>query len=61
LMAARAASGLESAGVVVPKKADGSPDCIIEIAPSFAVEKNDIKAKLSEVPPIKPNDKLYLA
>ncbi len=60
LMVARAASWLESAGVAVPRKADGSPDCIIEIAPAFAVERDDIKTKLSKIPQIKPKDKLYL-
>jgi len=59
-MTARAASWLESAGVAVPKKADGSPDCTIEIAPAFAVEKDDIKTKLNKIPQIKPKDKLYL-
>ncbi|MCK4753058.1 MAG: UDPGP type 1 family protein [Planctomycetes bacterium] len=57
---ARAADWLDSAGVPVPRKPDGSPDCLIEIAPSFAVEKNDIKEKISQIPQIKPNDQIYL-
>jgi UDP-N-acetylglucosamine/UDP-N-acetylgalactosamine diphosphorylase len=57
----RAANWLESAGVSVPRKADGSADCLLEIAPGFALEKEDIKAKLSQIPPIRPKDKLYLA
>jgi UDP-N-acetylglucosamine/UDP-N-acetylgalactosamine diphosphorylase len=61
LMVARAASWLESAGVAVPKKADGSPDCFIEIAPAFAVEKDDVKEKINQIPEIKPGDKLYLS
>jgi len=61
LMVARAADWLESAGCVVPKKPDGSPDCLIEIAPSFALEKDDVKAKIKLVPQIKPKDKIYLA
>ena len=61
MMIARAAAWLESAGVTIPKKPDGSVDCVIEIAPSFAVEKDDVKAKLSRIPKIKPSDKLYLA
>ncbi len=60
LMVARAASWLESAGLAVPKKPDGSPDCIIEIAPAFALERDDVKTKLSKIPQIKPKDKLYL-
>jgi UDP-N-acetylglucosamine/UDP-N-acetylgalactosamine diphosphorylase len=55
----RAANWLESAGAV-PRKEDGSPDCLLEIAPSFALEKEDIKAKLSQIPRIKPKDKLCL-
>jgi UDP-N-acetylglucosamine/UDP-N-acetylgalactosamine diphosphorylase len=61
MMAARAASWLEWAGVKVPRKADGTPACLVEIAPGFAVERGDIKAKLEQVPEIKPGDRLYLA
>jgi len=57
---ARAANWLESAGVTVPRKKDGSVDCLIEIAPSFALEKDDIKTKLGRIPEIKPAEKLYL-
>ncbi len=60
MMVARAAEWLESAGVAVPRKPDGSPDCLIEIAASFAVEKDDIKGKLALIPQIKPKDKAYL-
>jgi UDP-N-acetylglucosamine/UDP-N-acetylgalactosamine diphosphorylase len=61
MMVARAAGWLESAGVTVPRKADGSVDCLIEIAPGFALEKDDIKARIDRIPQIKPGDKLYLA
>ncbi|MHC4634304.1 MAG: hypothetical protein ACYSYU_03700 [Planctomycetota bacterium] len=57
----RAAEWLESAGVSVPKKPDGTPDCIIEIAPSFALSEECVKNKLEQVPKIKRNDKIYLA
>jgi len=60
MMIARAADWLESAGVTVPKKSDGSIDCLIEIAPSFALEKDDIKAKRNQIPQIKPKGKPYL-
>jgi UDP-N-acetylglucosamine/UDP-N-acetylgalactosamine diphosphorylase len=60
MMVARAADWLEAAGVAVPRKPDGSPDCLIEIAPSFAVEKEDVKVKSSQIPKIKPGDKIYL-
>ena len=61
MMAARAADWLESAGVTVPRKPDGSIDATLEIAPGFALEKDDVKAKLNQIPEIKPKDKLYLA
>ena len=61
LMLARAADWLESAGIAIARKPDGSVDCLIEIAPSFALDKDDIKAKLSQIPQIKPGDKVYLA
>jgi len=59
-MIARAASWLESAGRPVPRKDDGSVDCFIEIAPSFALNADYLKAKLSQIPNIKPGDKVYL-
>jgi hypothetical protein len=61
MIVARAAAWLESAGVAVPRKPDGSVDCLIEIAPSFALEKEDIKTKLNRTSKIKPGDRLYLA
>lgn len=61
MMTARAAAWLESAGIKVPRKADGSPDCVLEIAPSFALDRADVPAKKDKIPPIKPGDKVYLA
>jgi UDP-N-acetylglucosamine/UDP-N-acetylgalactosamine diphosphorylase len=61
MITARGAGWLESAGVTIPRKADGSVDCLIEIAPSFALEGDDIKAKIDRIPEIKPDDKIYLA
>jgi UDP-N-acetylglucosamine/UDP-N-acetylgalactosamine diphosphorylase len=60
MIAARAAEWLENAGITVPKRADGTPDCTIEIAPSFAIEKQDIIEKKDRVPTINPGDKIYL-
>jgi len=61
MMVARAADWLESAGLTVPRKNDGTLDCLIEIAPSFALEKDDIKANLNRIHDIKPKYRLYLA
>jgi UDP-N-acetylglucosamine/UDP-N-acetylgalactosamine diphosphorylase len=59
MMVERAANWLESAHLTVPRKEVS--DCLIEISPSFALEKDDIKAKLNRIPEIKPGDKLYIA
>ncbi len=61
MMIDRAASWLEYAGIKVPRKPDGSVDCNIEIAPSFAMDKEDLKEKLSQIPLIKPNTEIYLS
>jgi len=61
MMVARAADWLESAGVSIPRKPDGSADCLIEIAPGFALQRDDIKEKLNRIPKIKPSDRIYLA
>jgi UDP-N-acetylglucosamine/UDP-N-acetylgalactosamine diphosphorylase len=60
MMIDRAADWLEAAGVKVPRKADGRPDCVLEIAPSFALFKADVRSKASSVPPIRPGDSVYL-
>ncbi len=57
----RAADWLQAAGVQIPRKADGSPDCTLEIAPAFALHKEDLKEKLDRIPKIKPGDAIYLA
>ncbi|MDD5459486.1 MAG: UDPGP type 1 family protein [Phycisphaerae bacterium] len=60
LQIARAAAWLELAGVKIPRKADGSLDCVIEIAPSFAVEKEEIVKNKNRLPKINPGDKVYI-
>lgn len=57
----RAADWLESAGVSVPRRTDGSPDCTLEIAPAFALHKEDVKEKLGRIPSIKPGQSVFLA
>ena len=61
MMVNRSADWLESAGVTIPRKADGSPDCTLEIAPSFALYKADVRVKVDQVPEIRAGDELYLA
>lgn len=60
MMVKRAANWLEMAGVVVPRKEDGSPDCVIEMAPSFALSPEDIEAKLDAIPELKSGGEYYL-
>jgi len=60
LMVGRAADWLESAGIPVPRKPDGSVDCLLEIVPSFALNKDDVRAKRDQIPHIKRGDKVYL-
>jgi UDP-N-acetylglucosamine/UDP-N-acetylgalactosamine diphosphorylase len=57
----RAAAWLEKARVKVPRKDDGTPDCTLEIAAGFALAPEDLKAKLDQIPEIKPGCELYLA
>jgi UDP-N-acetylglucosamine/UDP-N-acetylgalactosamine diphosphorylase len=57
----RNAQWLEQAGVKVPRKADGTPDCIIEIASSFALYPEDLLRKKDRLPTIKPGDRIYLS
>ncbi len=60
MMIDRAAAWLEYAGVEVPRNTDGSVDCTIEISPLFALEKDDLKEKLTQIPSIKRKGKIYL-
>lgn len=61
MMIERAAAWLESAGVKVPRKTDGSVDAVLEIAPAFAIERSEVTEKISQIPQIKPGDEIYLA
>ncbi len=61
MMIERAASWLESAGVSVPrKKEDDSPDCVIEMAPGFALHREDVAGKTDQVQEIAPGSEVYL-
>jgi len=60
MISARAANWLESAGIEVPRTPDGSPDCVIEIDPAFAICKEDVAEKKDNIPPIKPKEGFYL-
>lgn len=61
MMIERAAKWLESAGVTVPRKADGAADCVLEIAPSFALTADDLTSKKDQIGPIRAGQTVYLA
>ena len=56
----RNAQWLQAADIKVPHKPDGTPDCSIEIAASFALYPEDVKGKTTHIPVIKPGDCVYL-
>jgi len=60
MMIERAACWLEKAGVAVPRKGDGTADCVIEMAPSFALSPEDVELKLDEIPELKAGGEYYL-
>jgi UDP-N-acetylglucosamine/UDP-N-acetylgalactosamine diphosphorylase len=60
MMIDRAASWLQQAGVKIPGRTDGTADCKIEIAPSFAICREDIAKKKNKIPRIKSGDTIYL-
>jgi UDP-N-acetylglucosamine/UDP-N-acetylgalactosamine diphosphorylase len=60
MMIDRAVDWLEKAGVNVPRKSDGRPNCTLEIAPTFALTAEDVKSKKNQIPPIQAGSRIYL-
>lgn len=56
----RAARWLEAAGVTVPRTANGEPDATIEIAPSYALDAEDVKAQAALPASVHRGEQLYL-
>jgi len=56
----RACRWLEAAGMAVPRRGDGSPDCTIAISPLFALDAEDIPEKRDRVPSIARGIRVYL-
>ena len=46
MLIARDAQWLEKSGVTVPRKSDGSPDCIIELSPATFLDLEDVQTTL---------------
>ena len=57
----RAANWLESAGITIPRKPDGSLDCLLEIAPGFALDREDLRERLDRIPTITPGAKIFFS
>jgi UDP-N-acetylglucosamine/UDP-N-acetylgalactosamine diphosphorylase len=61
LQTLRAARWLSAAGVKVPLKADGTPDCVLELSPLTAMFPEDLRAAGAKVPgKINPGEKIAL-
>ena len=57
----RAARWLEAAGVGIPRKPDGEPDMIIEIAPSYARNADDVKRRVTRPPKLHSGEIIYIS
>jgi len=57
----RAARWLEAAGTSIPRKPDGEPDVTIEIAPSYALDVEDVKSRVGYPPTFDPGDTIYIS
>ena len=56
----RAARWLEACGVHVPRAPDGEPDGVFEISPTLALDPEQLRSVLTELPVIEPGARLYL-
>ncbi len=57
---ARACRWLDAAGVTVPRTKDGTPDVTLAISPLFALDAEDVAAKVDRLPQLKPGDAIYI-
>jgi UDP-N-acetylglucosamine/UDP-N-acetylgalactosamine diphosphorylase len=55
----RAARWLGDAGIQVPKKGDGEPDCVLEISPLFASSASEVKSRAPAVRDIASGSVIY--
>ena len=56
----RACRWLSAAGVNVPRGSDGEPEATVTIAPSFAVDAEDVVARKDDIGRLRPGDKVVL-
>ena len=57
---ARACRWLASAGVNVPRHADGAPDVRVAISPIFALDADAVRTKKDSIPVLGAGDRVYL-
>ena len=57
----RAARWLEAAGVIIPRSSDGEPDVIIEIAPAYALDADDVKRRVTRPPELRKGETIYIS
>jgi len=57
----RAARWLDGAGVRVPRKPDGEPDVVIEVAPSYARNADDVRRRVTRPPELYSGETIYIS
>ena len=57
----RAARWLETCGTRVPRRDNGEPDCVLEIAPQYALDADDLRRVVTEPPVIERGQRLLMA
>lgn len=56
----RACRWLEEVGVSVPRTSDGEPNITVTIAPTFALEPDDLILRKHEIPELRPGSEVYI-
>ncbi len=60
MMIARDIAWLEAVGVRVPKRADGTPDCVVELSPASFFDAEDVEARFgSDAPSMESRGEYY--
>ncbi|MHC4698924.1 MAG: hypothetical protein ACYTFA_19520 [Planctomycetota bacterium] len=56
----RACRWLEAAGAAIPRDPEGEPDLILEIAPAYALDAEDVRERADQLPCLTPGQAIYL-
>ena len=57
----RAARWLEAAPATIPRKPDGEPDVILEIAPSYALDADELQRQIRRRPTLERKETIYIS